>query len=482
MRIELTPVGTQPDVLAIGLPEADPYVVPEVVVQAFGPAIGHMLEDEEFTGKVGTTVQIASFNKLCRRWLLVVGTGSGSNDDIRHAAGVAADFARTKGARALDLTLGGAQSGPGEWVRAAVEGAVAGNYRFDKYRSEKQRKPPTKYVRVNNNEGHADAAALGMVHAKAQQVARDLVNEPADAIYPETLAAAAVALAADNLKVEVWDEKRIKEAGMGGIEAVGRGSSRPARFVHAKFTPKSGEARKKIAIIGKGVTFDAGGLSIKPSSGMQTMRCDMGGAGAVVGVMSGLVELDPNVEVHLIFGAVENMLGASAYKLGDCLQMYNGKTVEVHNTDAEGRLVLADCLSYASDLGVDHIIDLATLTGAAVVALGEHYSAMYTDSDEHAAAWSEAAAQAGEGLWRMPLEPLYRAKLKAKWGSIKNVGGREAGSITAALFLKEFVSPDIPWCHFDIAGPAFLGSKDRYLNEGATGAMVRTILRYLETL
>ncbi len=482
MRIELTPVGTQPDILAIGMPEADPYNVPAVVVQAFGPAIGHMLEDEDFTGKAGTTVEIASFNKLCRRWLLVVGTGTGSNDDLRHAAGVAADFARSKGARALDLTLGGAQSGPDEWVRAVVEGAIAGNYRFDKYRPEGERKHPTKYFRVNDNGGQADAAQLGKLHGLAQQVARDLVNEPADAIYPETLAAAAVALAADNLKVEVWDEHQIQEAGMGGIWGVGRGSARPPRFVHAKFTPSSGAPKKKIAIIGKGVTFDAGGLSIKPSSGMQTMRCDMGGAAAVVGVMSGLVALDPDVEVHAIFGAAENMLGANAYKLGDCLKMYNGKRVEVHNTDAEGRLVLADCLSYASELGVDHIIDLATLTGAAVVALGEHYTAMYTDSDEHAADWSVAADAAGEGLWRMPLEPLYREKLKAKWGAIKNVGGREGGSITAALFLKEFVSPDIPWAHFDIAGPAFLSSKDRYLDEGATGAMVRTILRYLEAV
>ncbi len=482
MRIELTPVGTQPDVLAVGLPESDPYTVPDVVVQAFGPAIGHMLEDEDFTGKVGTTVEIASFNKLSRRWLLIVGTGRGSVDDLRHAAGVAGDFARAKGARALDLTLGGAEGNAADWVRAVVEGAIAGNYRFDKYRPEKERKHPTKYFRVNGNYGQADAAALGKTHAKAQKLARDLVNEPADAIYPETLAAAAVALAADNLKVEVWDEHRIQEAGMGGIWAVGRGSDRPPRFVHARYTPKSGQPRKKIAIIGKGVTFDAGGLSIKPSSGMQTMRCDMGGAGTVVGVLSALRELDLDVEVHCIFGAVENMLGGNAYKLGDCIKMYSGKTVEVHNTDAEGRLVLADCLHYASQLGVDHIIDLATLTGAAVVALGEHYTAMYTDSDDHAAAWSAAADAAGEGLWRMPLEPLYRELLKAKWGGIKNVGGRAAGSITAALFLKEFVAEDIPWAHFDIAGPAFLSGKDRYLNEGATGAMVRTILRYLEAL
>jgi leucyl aminopeptidase len=482
MRIELSPVGTQPDVLAIGLPEADPYTLPKLVTQAFGPSIGHFLEAEEFIGKVGTTVAIASFNKLCRRWLLVVGTGSGSNDDLRHAAGIAGDFARSKGATALDLTLGPAQSEPEQWVRAVVEGAVAGNYRFDRYRPEADRKPPTKHLRVNDTHGQAPAAKLGRIHAAAQEIARDLVNEPAEAIYPETLAEAASKLAAENLTVEVWDEHRIQEAGMGGIWAVGRGSTRMPRFVHAHFTPKSGTPRKKIAIIGKGVTFDSGGLSIKPSSGMQTMRCDMGGAAAVIGVLSALVELDPQVEVHGIFAAAENMLGGNAYKLGDCLMMFNGKTVEVHNTDAEGRLVLADCLSYASKLDVDQIIDLATLTGAVVVALGEHYTAVYTDSDQHAADWQAAADAAGEGLWRMPLEPLYKEKLKATWGSIKNVGGRAAGSITAALFLKEFVDPKIPWCHFDIAGPAFLSSKDRYLDVGATGAMVRTMLRYLEAI
>ncbi len=480
MRIELSPVGTQPDVLTIGLTEADPYALPSLVTAAFGPALGHLLEEEEFKGKAGTTVEIPSFNKLGRRWLLIVGLGSGSTEDLRHAAGVAGDFARKKGARALDLSFGASQTEPEGWVRSMVEGAIAGNYRFDRYKPETERKPPTKYLRLNNNTGQEAPAHQGKVHAEAQNLARDLVNEPADAIHPESLAQAAVNLAADNLKVEVWDEHRIQEAGMGGIWGVGRGSSRPPRFVHARFTPKSGEVRKRIAIVGKGVTFDAGGLSIKSSSGMQTMRCDMGGAGAVVGVLSALVELDPQTEVHGIFGAVENMLGGNAYKLGDCLKMYNGKRVEVHNTDAEGRLVLADCLSYASELEVDHIIDMATLTGAAVVALGEHFSALYTDSDEHAASWLAAAASAGEGMWRMPLEASYREKLKATWGSIKNVGSREGGSITAALFLKEFVDPNIPWAHFDIAGPAFLGSKDRHLDVGATGAMVRTVLRWLE--
>ena len=244
------------------------------------------------------------------------------------------------------------------------------------------------------------------------------------------------------------------------------------------YTP-SGTPQARLAIIGKGVTFDAGGLSIKPSSGMQTMRCDMGGAATVLGVMSALDEIAPNVQVEGIFGAAENMLGGAAYKLGDVLTMYNGKTVEIHNTDAEGRLLLADCLSYASELGVDACIDLATLTGAAVVALGSHYTALFTKDDEFADTWKKRAEEAGEGIWRLPLEERYKDKLKADWGTLKNVGGREAGSITAALFLSEFVDGPT-WAHLDIAGPAFLDSPEQYLVKGGTGAMVRTVLRWLE--
>jgi leucyl aminopeptidase len=232
--------------------------------------------------------------------------------------------------------------------------------------------------------------------------------------------------------------------------------------------------------VGKGVTFDSGGLSLKSSGGMQTMRCDMAGSAAVLGAFKAIKALRPDVEVHGIIGAVENMCAANSYKLGDILTMYNGKTVEVHNTDAEGRLVLADCLTYGSKLGLDYIVDLATLTGACVVALGEYYSGLFTNENELASDLLNAAESSGEGLWRMPLPDFYKEKLKADWGHIKNVGGRSAGSITAALFLSEFVT-DTKWAHIDIAGPAFLDKGFRHFSTGGTGAMVESLTEWISS-
>ena len=272
----------------------------------------------------------------------------------------------------------------------------------------------------------------------------------------------------------------IKAKGMGGIYGVGQGSDRPPRFVHARYEPKGG-AKAHVAIIGKGVTFDSGGLSLKPNDGMLTMRCDMAGAAAVIGTLKAISSIQPNVRVDVIFGAAENMPSGNSYKLGDILKMYNGKTVEIHNTDAEGRLVLADCLTYASELKPDAVIDLATLTGAAVIALGDWYSAVYTRSDELNGQLQAAATNAHEGMWRMPLPDLYKEKLKAEWGDLKNVGGRAGGSITAALFLSEFVTVD-KWCHIDIAGPAFMDSALMHFVPGGTGTMVRTLTRWIERL
>jgi leucyl aminopeptidase len=313
--------------------------------------------------------------------------------------------------------------------------------------------------------------------AAGQALTRDLVNEPADVIYPETLADAAVELAALDLTVEVWGPEKIESEGMGGIEAVGRGSVRGQRFVHMIYKP-AGTPTRRLALVGKGVTFDSGGLSLKGSAGMQIMRMDMGGAATVIGAMKCISMLKPDVEVHAVFGAVENMNSANAYKLGDVLHMYNGKTVEVHNTDAEGRLVLADCLSYVSKLGVDGCIDLATLTGACVVALGDRYTALFTHDEALASTLLDDASAAGEGLWRLPLEKGYRSKLDAAWADLKNVGGREAGSITAALFLAEFVG-DMSWAHMDIAGAAWSDKGRGPFAPGATGAMVPTLVRWI---
>jgi len=468
-----TAAAVAADLLVIGIAEgadlAERLAPLGDAAAALGDAAG------EFSGSAGSKTSFPTLGQLPSKRLMLVGTGSGSDDDIRRAAGAAGYLARDKKAATLALDLGDLSASQ---ARAAVEGIVTGNYRFDKYKTrEKDRKPAAEAATFL---GACDQGqvSLALASAAGQALARDLVNEPAAVIYPETLADVARGLAGDNITVEVWDEHKIKAEGMGGITAVGQGSSRPARFIHLHYTP-SGAPTKTIALCGKGVTFDAGGLSIKSSGGMQTMRCDMGGSAIVLGVMKALKSLQPDVEVHAIIGAVENMCAANSFKLGDILNIRNGKTVEIHNTDAEGRLVLADCLSYACELKPDVILDFATLTGAAVVALGNFFTALFSHDDALVSELLENADAAGEGLWRMPLFEMYKEMLKAEWADIKNIGGRPAGSTTAALFLSEFVEEGVPWAHLDVAGPTFLDKPMRHYASGGTGQMVTAVTRWI---
>ncbi len=427
----------------------------------------------DFKGKAGQVAVFPSFGRAAARTVVLAGTGKNTASDLREAAGAAASLIRKKGVDAAVLSLGDLDAD--QWS-AVVEGLFEGTYRFDKYKAETSRTAMASTITVLGNiDTSLSARAEAIAHGR--NLARDLVNEPPDVIYPETLAAAAMSLACDCIQVEVLGLAEIKAAGMVGIEAVGRGSSREPRFIHITYTPKQ-TPRRRLGLVGKGVTFDAGGLNIKPGSGLQTMRCDMAGAAAVIGVMHALRTLQPDVEVHGFIGAVENMLGASAYKLGDILTYANGKTVEIHNTDAEGRLVLADCLIQASALKLDGMVDIATLTGACVIAVGEHYSGLFTNDEALASTLSACADDAGEGLWRLPLTDRYQSLLKADWADLKNVGPRPAGATTAALFLGHFVS-DTPWAHIDIAGPAFYEKAMGHMAAGGQGAMVPTLTRWI---
>jgi len=446
----------------------------------FASALATVAEAEDFSGKPGSTLGAPTYGRVASNRILLVGAGAGALADIRTAAGIAGKEARARGAKNVALAFPDADIGAAG-LRTAIEAFAEGNYKFDKYKSNPSAKKAAAesltFVGIAADDG-AVSRALALV--AGQELARDLVNEPAEVIYPESLAAVAQGLASDRITVTVLDEVAIREKGMGGIDGVGKGSARPPRFVHMTYTPV-GTAKGHIALVGKGVTFDSGGLSLKPSEGMMTMRCDMAGAAAVIGAMKAIAGLAPQVRVDVIFGAVENMPSGTSYKLGDILKMYNGKQVEIHNTDAEGRLVLADCLSYATELKPDALVDLATLTGAAVVALGDWYSALYTRSDALAGTLAARAADAGEGVWRMPLPDLYKDKIKAEWGDIKNVGGRAGGSITAALFLSEFTTVE-KWAHIDIAGPAFLDASLMHYASGGTGTMVRTLARWIESI
>ncbi len=278
----------------------------------------------------------------------------------------------------------------------------------------------------------------------------------------------------------MWDVKRLRAEGCVGTLAVGQGSERPPCII--KVTYKAKNPKAHVALVGKGVTFDSGGLSIKPSAGMQTMRCDMAGAATVLAALGAAATLELPVSIDCWVAAAENMTGGNAFKLGDILTYANGVTVENHNTDAEGRLVLADCLIQASRGDATHIVDLATLTGACVVALGPDFSGLFTHDDALAADLMAVGAETGEAFWRMPLHKPYKDGLKADWAQLKNVAGRDAGATTAALFLEHFVGKDKRWAHLDIAGPAFLEKPSGPYAAGATGNPMRAVVRWIEKL
>lgn len=437
-------------------------------------SVNQMLElakQSDFKGSAGSVICYPSFSSDGPSWICLVGSGSESQDDLRQAYGGLGYELRERNLQSVavfNVTE----------VELAATAISVGNYRFDQNKSEQKRKKALLdcYLQAEANDA---ALQRGLTLSASRNFARDLINMPPADLYPEVLANFASDLVTDQISVEVWGAEKIISENMGGITAVGQGSSNPSRFIHLVYRPK-GEAKQKIGLVGKGVTFDAGGLSLKSSAGMQTMRCDMSGSAAVLGVFKALGSLDVDVEVHGFIGAVENMCAANSFKLGDVLRMRNGKTVEVHNTDAEGRLVMADCLAYASELGVDKLVDIATLTGACMVALGSRYSGLFTQNDDMANDLLRCSQEKGEGLWRLPLPEFYRPMLKTDWADVKNIGGRWGGSITAALFLSEFVDgPD--WAHIDIAGPAFFDKKTQYFATGGAGPMVETIFHWLES-
>jgi leucyl aminopeptidase len=371
-------------------------------------------------------------------------------------------------------------------ARAVGEGVGLGAYTFTKYfTGDKLPKKPLSKVTVYRATGRpstADRKAFetGLAVADGVNLARDAVNEPPNVLTPESLARIARIIAkSGKLKVTVLDENGIRKAGMNLHAAVGQGSAHPPRFIHLSYVPA--RAKKTIAFVGKGLTFDSGGLSIKPAAGMGDMKNDMGGAGAVLGTMAALSVLRPNVAVHGIIAAAENMPDGSAYRPADVFKSLDGKTVEIVNTDAEGRLVLADALAYARKLEPDVLVDVATLTGAIVVALGKSCSAFYTADEALAKRFGTAAQTAGEQFWRMPLLEDLREGLDSDIADLKHTGDRMGGSISAALFLREFVGK-APWIHCDIAGPVTADRARGVYPKGGTGHPVLTFLAFAETL
>lgn len=463
--------NTDTDLVVVGIREGQPEDL-DAVDALFDGALRAWADDNRFKGALGSSLKFPCSPALNAKTLLLVGTGDNSSDSLAEAAGHAGRAARNMGATSMTLRLG--TLSVADAVKVA-ETTLAGNYTFDRFKSEKSRKAALSALDISGADDASVHASSVLVRAKWQSITRDLVNLPPADLYPETLADAARELGElPNVTVDVWDFDKCKAEGCVGIVAVGQGSARPGCLIHVSYAPPN--ANGHVAFVGKGVTFDSGGLSLKPSGAMQTMRCDMGGAATVLGAAGAIAELGLPIKVDTFIGAVENMAAANSYKLGDILTYNNGVSVEIHNTDAEGRLVLADCLIQACQLdGVTHIIDAATLTGACVVAVGNDYTAMFTDDDGLFGDLAQCAALESEGLWRLPLHKPYKKMLKSEWADIKNVGGRAAGATTAALFLQHFVTDDVTWAHLDVAGSAFNDKAHQFYAPGGTGQMVRTL-------
>jgi leucyl aminopeptidase len=343
----------------------------------------------------------------------------------------------------------------------------------DLYRSERQLQPFAEMLWSGTDAAPLDS---GKVLGECLNLARELVNRPPSEIYPESFAARAEEVSREvGLEIEVWDQERLVAERCGLLLAVAQGSARPPRLVILRY--RGGDTSQlPLALVGKGVTFDSGGLSLKPTDGMKSMKCDMAGAAAVLAAMAAIARLKLPVNVIGLAGLVENMVGGNSFKLGDVLRARSGKTVEVLNTDAEGRLVLGDVLDVAIEQQAERIVDVATLTGACVVALGTDVAGLMTNDQPWCDRVLAAAKASGEPAWQLPMFPEYREQIKSNVADLKNVGeGRWGGAITAAKFLEEFVQGK-PWVHIDIAGPAFLDSPKPWIDAGATGAAVRTLV------
>lgn len=482
------PLSVAADVTVIGVPEG--ASLEGGVLGALATALGKVLEKavkrEDFTGKKDQVLDLSTAGKLPADRVILIGLGKTSPLTTVEVRVLAAKGARMAlGAKATSLVIG-VPSGVDGAERAAAEGSVLGSYRFTRYLTG-DRVPKTSLENVTLAVGHKigkparDAVALGQRIGEAVCIARDLVNEPPNVLTPEAMAHAAESMCkAHGLKITVLDERAIEKRGMHLITAVGQGSAHPPRVIHMTYTPK-GKAKKKVAFIGKGLTFDSGGLCIKPAPGMEEMKGDMGGAANVIALMAAVAAVKPQVEVHGIIGSAENMPDGKAYRPGDIFKSLDGKTVEIINTDAEGRLVLADVLAYARELKPDFMVDNATLTGACVVALGTTVSGFYANRDDLADRFRGSAKGAGEGMWQMPLVEELREGLKSDWADIKHTADRWGGSITAALFLREFVG-DLPWIHVDIAGPSMASKAYGIHPKGGTGHGVLTFLRLVEDL
>ena len=459
------------------------------VDRALDGMIAELIRSKEATGKLMETALLHTYGKIAPKRVLVIGLGKSGEFDlvaVRKVAGAAVRFLRRKGVRTVTSIVHGAGIGgltPRDAARAVVEGTILGLYRGDIYKtSEEDSNEIETFTIVERDRAKIpdveEGAREGRILADAANDARTLGNEPPNRMTPSILSQRAREAAERfGLGFEELDEKRMAELGMNALLSVAQGSAQPPRLIILRYT--AGDGKPTIAFVGKGLTFDSGGISIKPQEDMHLMKYDMVGGAAVIHALRALAELKPDINVIGLIPASENMPGGSAYKPGDVITCFSGKTVEIITTDAEGRMMLADAITYAVREGASYVVDIATLTGSCAIALGNDFTGIMGNNQELIEKLTEAARSAGEQVWNLPLPPAYKDQLKSSIADLKNVGSRYGGALTGGLFLQEFVG-DIPWVHMDIAGTAYTSKEDGsggagYLAPGATGVGVRTL-------
>ncbi|NEP90309.1 MAG: leucyl aminopeptidase [Okeania sp. SIO2C2] len=473
------------DALAIGLFEDTNSILTGDMAylnEKLTGTLSELIEETEFKGKVNSSASTRVGSKKSIRKIIIVGLGKSEElklETLRQAAATCGRLAKKERCKTLGISLPICDNAEAT-TTAITEGIELVLHQDNRFKSQvEDQGPDVEKVELIGLAGSDEAIARAQKICSGVILARELVAAPANSCTPITMAETAEALAQEfGLTIEILEREDCEKLGMGAFLGVAQASDIPPKFIHITYKPE-GTPRKKLAIVGKGLTFDSGGLNLKPSgSGIEMMKTDMGGAGTTFGTVKAIAQLKPDVEVHFISAVTENMVSGHAMHPGDFLTASNGKTIEVNNTDAEGRLTLADALVFADKLGVDAIVDLATLTGACVVALGNDIAGLWSPNDDLAGQLVAAAESAGEKLWRMPLEEKYFEGLKAMHADMKNTGPRPGGAITAALFLKQFVK-DTPWAHLDVAGPVWIDAENGYNNAGATGYGVRTLVNWV---
>ncbi len=487
--VRTAPSEYRGDALLVGLFQDEPDL--GQTLGAFDPAVAtaiqEVIHEEEFKAKSRQKLTIRIGGDAPVRKVIVVGLGVRSKytaEELRQCIGEGARALKASRAATAGIAVPTLPEGEQATTEALVEGVRLALHEDVRFRShsngdgETESKLSAVSLFVQGEADLEDAIRRGSILAEGTIFARELVSAPANYVTPGYLAEQALAIAeANGLVCEILEKEDCERLGMGAYLGVAQGTDFPPKFIHLTYKPAEGAPRKRLAIIGKGITFDSGGLSIKPAKGMELMKVDMGGAAAALGAAMAIGQLKPDVEIHFIVAATENMVSGHAIRPGDILTASNGKTIEVDNTDAEGRLTLADALVFAEKLEVDAIVDLATLTGACVVALGNDIAGILSPNEELAAQVRRAGDASGEKYWPLPMEESYFDNMKSVVADMRNTGSREGGTITAALFLKQFVEKT-PWVHLDIAGPVWTEKQKGYLNRGGTGFGVRTLVRF----